>query len=411
MTINAALAGRLAWRAAQSAALSVAVGMLSGAGVALFLDLLARATRARCAHEALVYLLPLAGLGLGWLYERYGQPIQAGAGLVLDRLGQGGPELPWRMAPMVLLGTVLTHLFGGSAGREGTAVQIGAGLADWLAHRLRLDERLRALALCAGVAGGFGAAFGTPVAGAVFALELRPRGLIKDTALWALLAALVADLTAHALGAAHTPYPQPAPLPLGPLVLLKWTIFAVAMAAATRAFIALTHAIKRLTTTHLRRLPWRMMVGGLVVVLMWRIWGTSDYLGLGVPMITRAFEDPHLPAHASVSKLLFTAVTIGAGFLGGEVTPLFFVGSTLGNAMARLLELPLAMGAAVGMAAVFAAASHAPLALSIMAVELLGAHVLPHVVFVCALAWLMTGQRSIYPRPALDDATHRTRSP
>jgi H+/Cl- antiporter ClcA len=133
------------------------------------------------------------------------------------------------------------------------------------------------------------------------------------------------------------------------------------------------------------------------VVLMWQVIGTSDYLGLGVPTLLRAFEDPSLPRYAFAVKLAFTAVTLGAGFLGGEVTPLFFIGAASGNVLARLLDLPLGMGAGVGMAAMFAAASNTPLALSIMAVELLGANVLPHVLIVCVVAYLCTGQRSIYP--------------
>src|SRR5690606_3142959 len=135
----------------------------------------------------------------------------------------------------------------------------------------------------------------------------------------------------------------------------------------------------------LPRLPSRMFVGGAAIVIAWKVVGTSDYLGLGVPLIVRSFEDPALPNHAFALKLLFTAVTLGAGFLGGEVTPLFFVGAALGNVLARLLGLPIELGAGVGLAAVFAAASNTPLALSIMAVELLGPNVLPHVVVVSVL--------------------------
>jgi len=144
-----------------------------------------------------------------------------------------------------------------------------------------------------------------------------------------------------------------------------------------------------------------MFFGGLVVVGLWKLVGTSDYLGLGVPMIVRSFEDPNLPTYAFALKLVFTAVTLGAGFLGGEVTPLFFVGAALGNMLARLLGIPLELGAGVGLAAVFAASSNTPLALSIMAMELLGAPVFPHVAIVCVLAYLLAGHRSIYPAQRL----------
>lgn len=382
--------------------LGTLVGLVCGAASALFLWLLDVATHFREGHEAIVYTLPVAGLLLGWVYERFGQPIKAGNNLIIDTLHDEGPELPLRMAPMVLVGTVLTHLFGGSAGREGTAVQMGASLTDWLSHRLRLSGPVRLQLLAAGVAGGFGSVFGTPIAGTVFGLEFIVLGRLEYGALVpALVASVVGDWTTRALGLGHTPYPVAQHLELTPLVLLKWHVFAVAVALATAAFIELTHFVKRQSEAKLERLPFRMAMGGVAVVALWQLVGTSDYLGLGVPTIVRAFSDAELPRSAFALKLLFTAITIGAGFLGGEVTPLFFVGAALGNVLARLLGLPLELGAGVGLAAVFAAASNAPLALSIMAVELLGAAVFPHAVIVCVLAYLLTGHRGIYPAQRL----------
>jgi H+/Cl- antiporter ClcA len=184
---------------------------------------------------------------------------------------------------------------------------------------------------------------------------------------------------------------------LTPSLLLRWLVFATAVALCTTAFIELTHLLKRRGERHLPRLPVRMALGGLVVVGLWQLCGTSDYLGLGIPTMVRAFSDPGLPPAAFAWKLLFTAVTLGAGFLGGEVTPLFFIGAALGNLLGGWLGIPLELAAGVGMAAVFAAASSTPLALSIMALELLGGAAFPHVVIVCVVAWLLTGHRSIYP--------------
>jgi H+/Cl- antiporter ClcA len=386
-----------------------AVGVIAGAASALFLALLELATRARNEHAGLVYALPAAGLAIGWLYERFGAPIRAGSNLVIDTIHDGGPgpELPARLAPMVLIGTVLTHLFGGSAGREGTAVQMGAGLADTFAHRTGASPSLRRQLLAAGAAGGFGSVFGTPVAGAIFGLEFVVLGRIQYAALApALVAALVGDMTTRALGIGHTPYPEPGRVALTLLLLCKWLVFAGAVAATTVVFIETTHRLKRLAERVVPRLPLRMALGGAILVLMWRGTGTDAYLGLGIPTILRSFHDPALPEYAFAAKLLFTAVTLSAGFLGGEVTPLFFVGAALGNALARPLGLPLDLAAGVGLAAVFAAAANTPLALSVMAVELLGGNLFPHVAIVCVTAYFLTGHRGIYSAQRLLQPKH-----
>jgi H+/Cl- antiporter ClcA len=378
-------------------ALAALVGVLCGLTSALFLTLLDRATALREARPLLVFALPLVGLAMGALLERFGGSVSGGNNLVIDTIHDDGPELPLRMAPIVLFGTVVTHLFGGSAGREGTAVQMGASLTDWVAHRLRLAPALRRPLLAAGVAGGFGAVFGTPIAGTVFGLEFVVLGAIAYEALLpALVASLIGDLTTRALGIVHTPYPTLPATPLTPILLFKWLLFAAAVALTAVLFIALTHWLKQLGQRHLPRLPLRMLVAGVLVVGLWQLVGTSDYLGLGVPTIVRSFADPTLPHEAFLLKLAFTALTLGGGFLGGEVTPLFFIGAALGNALAAPLGLPLDLAAGVGLAALFACASNTPLALSIMAVELLGAHALPHVVVVSVLAYLLCGHRSIY---------------
>jgi len=391
----------------QWAWLGAAVGAACGAASALFLILLERATSYRNAHETLVYTLPLAGLILGAIYERWGAPIKGGNNLIIDAIHEDQPQIPLRMAPMVLLGTVLTHLFGGSAGREGTAVQMGGSLADAIAHRFAVSRQTRRQLLAAGIAGGFGSVFGTPIAGAVFGLEVVVVGRIEyDALVPALLASVIGDWVTRRLGVVHTIYPHAPHVDLSVPVFGKLLVIGVAMALATVAFVELTHHLKALLEKRIPRLPIRMFVGGLVIVALWKLVGTSDYLGLGVPTIVRAFTDPQLVPWAFALKLLFTAITLSAGFLGGEVTPLFFVGATLGSVLARLLGMPIELGAAVGIAAVFGAAANTPLALSIMAVELLGAEVLPHVAVVCVVAFLLSGHRGIYPSQRIGRSKH-----
>jgi H+/Cl- antiporter ClcA len=376
--------------------LAVVVGAAAGAAAAGFLALLDHATAARVAEPRLVLALPLVGLVVGAGYARWGVELRGGNDLVIGAL-HGGAPLPLRLAPMVLLGTVLTHLGGGSAGREGTAVQMGASLADAIGARLGLGADLRRVALVAGVAGGFGGVFGTPIAGAVFALELAVVGRLEHAALVpALTASLVADGVARALGATHVAFPAAPTLALTPLVAAEWAVFAAAMAAVAIVFVEALHALKRWTARRWPRLPLRLALGGACVAGLATLFDAHDYLGLGVPTIERAFHDPALPAYAFAAKLALTLITLGFGFVGGEVTPLFFIGATLGNTLAQLLGLPLALGAGVGMAAVFAAASNAPLALTWMVVELLGVGVLPHALVVAALAWWLTGLRGLY---------------
>ncbi|MFT3764295.1 MAG: chloride channel protein [Minicystis sp.] len=322
--------------------LGAVVGVACGVASAIFLHALEWATGFRTHHEIIVYALPLAGIAVGVIYDRWGKPIRGGNNLVIDTVHEDSAQIPYRMGPMVLVGTVLTHLFGGSAGREGTAVQMGGSLADLVAHRFRVKRETRRRILAAGIAGGFGSVFGTPIAGTIFGLEVVAIGRMEYDALFpALVASVVGDLVTRKLGIEHTAYPSPAPVPMSPLLLGKWLVFGLAVAAASIAFVELTHRLKKLLEARIPKLPIRMMLGGMAVVLLWKLVGTSDYLGLGVPMIVRSFSDPHLPWFAFAAKLVFTAVTLSAGFLGGEVTPLFFVGATLGNVLGRGLGIPI----------------------------------------------------------------------
>ncbi len=371
-------------------------GTMAGCASALFLALLEGVTTFRESHSTIVYLLPLGGFALGLIYDRFGKEIAGGSELVVLRRTEGGPAIPFRLAPMVLAGTLLTHLFGGSAGREGTGVQMGACLADTAFHRLRIDPSHRQHVLAAGVAAGFGSVFGTPIAGAIFAIEVV-RGSVRELRLLpaSLVAAAIGDRVTTALGVHHASYPQITVATLTFSLVGKLVLIGTALGLTALVFIEGIRRIKQFGKLTIKTLPFRLAIGGAFIVIAWRIVGSSEYLGIGTTVIGRSFTAPQGPS-VFAWKIAFTAITLGSGFIGGEVTPLFFIGAAMGSALAHLLGIPIEVGAGVGLVALFGAAAKSPVAMTVMAVELMGPAIFPYALFVTAVATLMSARRSLY---------------
>ncbi|MFM7073473.1 MAG: chloride channel protein [Planctomycetota bacterium] len=408
--------------------LGVPLGVVVGSAVALFLTALDEVTHWRWSHPWLLYGLPLAGWITAAAYRYLGQSAEAGNNLILDRIHEpGGGRVPLRMAPLVLAGTLLTHLCGGSAGREGTAVQMGGGIAGGLANWLRLAPRDERLLLMAGIAAGFGAVFGTPLAGAIFAVEVLVVGRLRHEPLVpCLLAALVGDATTTAWGIEHTHYFVASYLPTATStggrfsalsvdgwLLGKVTVAALAFGFASVLFSELTHGVQRLSRRWIQWPLARPVIGGVVVLALAAVLGRSDYLGLGVVgdpsaarsvSIVSSFSMGGVDTLSWLHKKVFTAVTVGHGFKGGEVTPLFFVGASLGNVVADWLNAPVGLFAALGFVAVFSGATKTPLASTIMAMELFAPNnpelmrsgFVVYAATACLLANLTSGQASIY---------------
>lgn len=377
--------------------LGAAVGALAGTASWIFLVSLAWATEVRLAAPWLLLLLPAAGFVMGWLYYQFGGAAALGNNLVIDEVNNNRSKIPLRMAPLVLLGTVVTHLFGGSAGREGTAIQMGASLADALRRVFNLGPEDRRLMLMAGISGGFGSVFGVPAAGFVFGMEVQSIGRIRyDGIIPCLVAAYIGDLVTRAWGAPHAHYPHLPATEIDLLLMLKIAFAGVAFGLASMLFVELTHGIKHVLPRVTRYTPFHPVIGGVIIILLTWLVGTEAYLGLSLGLIADSLNGASVPTAAFLLKLIFTAVTLGAGYLGGEVTPLFVIGATLGNVLAAPLNVDAGLLASIGMMAVFAGASNTPLACAIMGIELFGGGGALYLFLGTVVAYLASGHRGIY---------------
>lgn len=372
------------------------VGVFVGAASALFLYLLNLSTAFRENHLWIISLLPLGGFLIGWSYQRWGNRVVKGNNLLIEEFHKPQDIIPFRMAPLVLFGTIVTHFFGGSAGREGTAVQIGGAIADQLTRVLKLSDRERRMVLVMGISAGFASVFGTPLAGAIFALEVFIVGRMRYEAIYpSFLVAIIANGVAVLLGASHTHYAIAAAPPIT-LMNLVWSILAgILFGLTARLFSRLIDLIGKFFKKQISYAPLRPVIGGAIIAIAVFAFGAYKYIGLGLITLHDAFESEMAP-YDFLAKLLFTTFTLGVGFKGGEVTPLFFIGATLGNALSSIIPLPMPLLAGMGFVAVFAGATNTPIACIVMGIELFGLQSSLYIALACIVSYLFSGHTGIY---------------
>ena len=372
------------------------IGFISGSASAFFLVSLEWVTQIREHNNWVIWLLPIGGLIIGLLYHYYGASVVKGNNLLLEEYENPQKLIPFKMAPLVLIGTLITHLVGGSAGREGTAVQMGGAIADRFSNWFQLDKIDRKTILILGISAGFASVFGTPLAGALFALEVVYFSKINfKSVVLSFAVAYAAYYTVELWQVQHTHY-SISYLPERNGMNIVWTMgTGILFGLAAMLFSRTTHFWSQLFSKYIHYAPIRPLIGGAVLAIILFYIGTTKYIGLGVPEIVNAFSTPN-KSYDFLIKILFTSFTLGAGFKGGEVTPLFFVGATLGSALSVIVPLPIALLAGMGFVAVFSGATHTPIACTVMGIELFGIESGVFIVIACVVAYFTSGAIGIY---------------
>ncbi len=368
------------------------LSFIVGAAGAGFLHSLTWVTRVFHDHPWLLYSLPFLGLLMVWLYENPARAAQGGAKALIAQIRSPAAPLPASMAPAIVGTTLLSHLGGASVGREGTALQMGGALADQISRWVHLEPAERRTLLLCGVSAGFAAVFGTPIAGAVFALEfVRLRS-------WAILPCLACGFLAELVGrklfhASHANYRLllPAEFSLSGL----GDALALGLACGIVAKLYLFLHRRNAAAKSLPNPYGRILFGGVLFVALVQFGHLSDFTGLGLHIVEASFLEP-IPPGVFALKFLLTFLCVSYGFRGGEVTPLFFVGATLGSAAAAFLSLPLSVCAAIGFVAVFAGAGAVPIACTIMACEIFGTSIGLYAIIASGVSWFVAGRKGLY---------------
>lgn len=377
-------------------ALGSVVGLIVGAVASLFSHALIYVNSWRGEHPAVILGLPLGGLLIVFLYRISKNGDDRGTNTVISSI-HSSVHIPFRMAPLIFISTVITHLFGGSAGREGAALQLGGSIAGKLGSLLRLNDNDKRLIIMCGMSAAFSALFGTPLAAAVFSMEVVSVGIMHYAAL---VPCVSAAMLAHFTAKAFQVPPEVFPVDCGamlPLDFFKITLFAVVAGLVSILFCMLLHRVEHLYKKCFKNPYLRVLAAGVLVVTLSAILGTGEYLGSGMGMIEHILHHGAAVApFAFLLKMLFTALTLGGGFKGGEIVPSLTIGAALGSCAAAALGLPMELVAACGMVGVFCGVTNSPITSLLIAFELFGFAGMPYYLVTVAVSYMISGRYGLY---------------
>lgn len=373
-------------------------GALTGVIASIFSYAVSWATAYREAHYWVLFGLPLGGIFIVWMYKMAGEEKNTGTNMVLSVIRSRDQAMPARVGPLILISSVITHLFGGSSGREGAALQFGASVSGWLGRRLKLNESDEKIITLAGMSAAFSALFGTPLAAAIFPMEVVSVGIMYYSALVpCMFASFTAQYVSVLFGVGKLGYPYSVIVvpDFYSLQSLKFVVLAILFALAGVLFCVLLHTCEHKFKDWISNPYLRIIAGALAVIALRFMLGTDEYLGLGGDVIRSSFLEAKSP-EMFLLKMIFTCLTLCVGFKGGEIVPSLFIGATLGSALSVLFHLPVGLCAACGMIGVFCAVTNSPISSLLIAFELFGFIGMPFYCIVVSVSYLVSGYYSLY---------------
>ncbi|MEQ3337036.1 chloride channel protein [Clostridium butyricum] len=374
--------------------ISIITGVVGGAVGSIFHLSVELATKTRIEHSWILYLLPFGGLLIVFMYKK-GMKGDPGTNLVINSIRTDG-KVPFLMAPLIFLGTVITHLFGGSAGREGAALQLGGSIGSQIGNLIGLDEKDMHLITLCGMSSVFSALFGTPLTATFFAMEVISIGIIHYSAF---IPCIVSSVTAYYISIYFGLDPVRFNLNVIPEIslinIVKVMILGSLCAVVSIIFCNLLHKSNNISKKIISNAYVRVFIGGIIIVLLTIIIGTRDYNGAGMDVILNAVNGTAKP-EAFLLKMIFTAITISVGYKGGEIVPTFFIGATFGCVVGKFLGLDPCFGAAVGLVALFCGVVNTLITSIILSIELFGAGNIVLFAIACGVSYMESGYYSLY---------------